>query len=190
MRALNGTAQALLARIEAGDFVPWAQLVYMALGTPEYLTTAGRAVTWDGHTWQPAGVTVEMIDEGIGDLNPLRIISPGVTPAQIAQALSGDLEGVDIYVYDALIDPDTGVVADAKRSWAGKMGAPSIVDSAAEASVVIECEHYGVRALRAKPLRYTDEAQRRLYAGDTALDRDPRTDAARLVWPAASFYHI
>jgi hypothetical protein len=45
-------------------------------------------------------------------------------------------------------------------------------------------------ALRPRVTRYTNNEQQRLYPGDTSLDVDPLTDAASLVWPAASYFKV
>jgi hypothetical protein len=51
-------------------------------------------------------------------------------------------------------------------------------------------EHRQELAAQSKPSRYTNDEQQRLFPGDTALDFDPATDAAPLVWPAASYFKV
>ncbi len=188
MRTLNSTALALLARIEAGEQIPLAQLVVMDFDTPLRFTTAGHNIVWDGNTYAAAGMgTIDPIEDATGDVQALQFTLPGSTPEQIALALTEVVEGTPVSVYDALIDPATGEVADAVLAWAGTLNVPSIEDGAT-ATVIVTAEHYGMLALRPKPSRYTDDEQQRLYSGDTSLNIDPETDAGPIAWPAASFF--
>jgi hypothetical protein len=188
VRPLNTAAAALLARIQAGEQVPMVQLVEMVFSpTTERYTTAGHALTWGGHTWDALGVQIEPVDDNTGDMPGLAFVLPGVSGPSIALALVEDVEGVVVRVYDALVDPDTGVVADAVLAWSGTLTMPQLQDGRV-AAVVLNAEHRGTTALRPKPSRYTDDEQRRLHPGDTSLDFDPATDAGPLVWPAASFF--
>lgn len=188
MRALNSAALALLARIADGEQVPLVQLVEMELEVTVRLTTAGIAVQWGGHTWAPAGLgSVEPIEDITGDIQALSFSLPGVTESQLALALTEDVEGKTVRVYDALIDPETGVAEDAALAWAGTLNVPSI-DDGPDATVSVTAEHRGVQALRPKATRYTHDEQLRRYTGDTSLNIDPATDAAPLAWPAASFF--
>jgi hypothetical protein len=187
MRALNGAAAALLARIQAGEQVPMVRLVEFGFPAVERYTTAGHTLTWGGHDWEPLGLLIEPVEDSATEMPGLAFTLPAVTPDTIALALGDDVEGVSARVYDALVDPDTGVVADAALCWAGALNMPSMADGR-QASIALSAEHRGTVALRTKASRYTDDEQRRLYPGDTSLAGDPATDAAPLVWPARSFF--
>lgn len=187
MRTLNGAAQALLVRIQAGERIPMVQLVELGLDTPQYLTTAGQDIVWGGHTWVATGLLLEPIEDQAADYGALSLVLPGVTEAQLALALTEPLEGKACHVYDALVDPVTGAVADAVLSWSGTLNLPSIEDGPI-AVIRVSAEHRAALAFRPKPSRYTNAEQQRLFPGDTCLDYDPATDAAPVVWPAASFF--
>lgn len=188
MRTVSVDAQALLDRIADGEQIPVVQLVEMEFPTTLRFTTAGRDITWDGNTWTSAGMgTIDAIEDEQGQVAALQFTLPGVTEEQIAIALGDDVDGTTVRVYDALVDPDDGTVADAVLAWAGTLNVPGIEDGAT-ASIVITAEHRGLTALRPKPRRYTNDEQQRLYPGDTSLDIDPATDAGPVVWPAASYY--
>jgi len=188
MRTLNTDAQALLARIEAGEQIPLVQLVAMLFPVPLLYTTAGHSITWDGDTYVSAGLGgIEPIEDSTGDVQALQFSLPGITAEQIALALTEPVEGTTVHVYDALIDPATGVVADAVLAWSGTLNVPSIEDGQT-ATVVVTAEHRGMAALRPKPSRYTDDEQQRLFPGDTSLNIDPETDAGPIAWPKASFF--
>jgi hypothetical protein len=188
MRTLNSAAAALLVRIQAGEQIPLVQLVEMQLTSTIYLTTAGHQLSWNGHTWLPAGLgSVEAIEDASGEVQALQFAMPGVTSEQLAIALVEPVEGKTVRVYDALVDPGTGLVADAVLAWAGTLNVPGIEDGPT-ATVLVSAEHRGMLALRPKPTRYTNDEQQRRYPGDTSLDIDPATDAAPIAWPAASFF--
>lgn len=188
MRSLNTAGAALLARHLAGEQIPIVQLVEVRLAETLYLTTAGGRVVWAGHDWEPAGLgPIESIQDSADDIAPLQFTIPGLTPEQKGVALEGGTEGKVVRVYDALIDPATGVCADAVLAWAGTLNVPQLQDGA-QAILTVTAEHRGTSALRVKPSRYTNDEQQRLYPGDTSLDVDPMTDAAPLVWPAASYF--
>jgi hypothetical protein len=156
-------------------------------GAPQRVCTAGRPLQWGGHTWQPVGLQVDPVQDDVGEFGNVSFSLPAVTEAQLALALVEPVQGTVVRVYDALVDPADGTVADAKRAWAGQMDTPGVEDGA-QARVVANAEHRGAVALRPKPSRYTHDEQQRLYPGDTALNFDPATDAAALVWPAASYF--
>jgi hypothetical protein len=188
MRTLTAPAQALLDRVIAGERLPMVQLLVMELDSPIYLTTAGVPLVWGGHTWQPTGLRIQPIEHLSGaDIDQLQFVLPGVSDDDLALALSTPVEGKTVRVYDALVDPASGAVADAVEGWVGALGLPSFEDGQ-EAAVSWTAEHRAIQAMRPKPVRYSNDAQQRLYPGDTSLDFDPATDAAALAWPAASFF--
>jgi hypothetical protein len=186
MRALNAQALALLARIEAGERIPAVQLVELQFAVPERYCTAGINVVWGGFTWLGIGLQVEPVENTVGDMPSITLALPAVSEAQISLALTQPVEGTVLRIYDALLDPDTGVVADAVLSWSGALNMPGVEDGP-QASINVLAEHRGVLALRPRPSRYTDDEQQRLYPGDTCLQFDPATDAAPLAWPAAAY---
>lgn len=188
MRALSTAGQALLARVKAGEPVGWVQLVLMDLSAPLRLTTAGRDLPWAGEVWHTAGIgSIDPIEDGSGELQGLSFTMPGVDQAQLALVLSEPVEGRDVRVWDALVNPDNGQVEEAVLAWFGTLNVPSISDGQ-DAVVTVTAEHYGMRAVRPKPRRYTAEQQQRMYPGDTSLSFDPATDAAALAWPKASYF--
>lgn len=188
MRTINSTAQDLLDRIALGEQVPLVQFVEMLFPSVLRYTTAGHEIEWNGETWYSAGLgTIEPIEDAVGSVEALQFSLPGISGEQLAIALTEQVEGTTVRVYDALIDPATGVVADAVLAWSGTLNVPSIEDGET-ATVVVTAEHRGMHALRPKPIRYTDDEQKRLYPGDTSLDFDPVTDSGPLAWPRASFF--
>lgn len=187
MRSLNTAALALLGRIQAGEQIPLVQLIEIELDVTLYLTTAGLPLVWAGQTWQAIGLAVGPVENEVGEFQSLVFTLPAVSPEQLAIALQEDVEGRTVRIYDALVDPATGVVAMAVPAWTGALDVPSVQDGPV-ASMSINAEHRGSLALRPRPVRYTNDEQQRLYPGDTCLAFDPATDAAPMVWPAASYF--
>lgn len=188
MRTLNSAALALLVRIAAGERIPWVQLIEMHLDATVYITTAGHDVEWAGHTWARAkSGRVAAIGDGVGELQGLEFTLPAAPGTNLALVLTEEVEGSDVKVWDALITPETGQVADAILAWAGTLNVPSVAYGP-KAVITCTAEHRGVGAVRAKPSRYTNDEQQRLYPGDTSLNFDPATDAAPMVWPKASYF--
>lgn len=186
MKALNTAGLALLARAEAGEAIPRVQLVHLATDVPQRWAVCGRKLVWGGFDWAPRDILVADVEDGVQAANDLMLTLPGVTPAEMALAFT-DLDGVAVTLYEALVDPDDGTVADAVLAWTGFADVPGIQDGA-EAVVIVRCMHVGNAALRPKPSLYTDDEQRRLYPGDTSLDFDTATDGVGVVWPAASYF--
>lgn len=187
MRSLNAGAQALLARAVAGEDIGVAQLVEIGLAVPQYYTTAGFPLVWGGQTWLGDSMQLAQVSHEMGALPGLEITLPAVTEAQMTIALGDATEGAAVTVRECLVDPNTGEVPDAMLVWRGRVNTRRM-SYGGNAIIVLSCEHRGARALRTKPSRYTNDEQQRLHPGDASLDFDPKTDGARLVWPAASYY--
>jgi hypothetical protein len=188
MRTFNAAALALLARIAAGERIPWVQLVELQLSSTVYLTTAGESVDWNGHTWLSASaLRIDPIEDGSAELPGLSFTLPGVQQADLALVLTEPVEGKTVRVYDALVDPATRVVADAIFAWGGTLNVPSI-GYGPIASVTATAEHRGIVALRPKPRRYNNDDQQRRFPGDTCFNFDPGTDTGPIAWPKASYF--
>jgi hypothetical protein len=188
MRTLDTAGAALLARLIAGEQIPVTQLVQLTLTAGTfYLTSAGHDITWNGQTWSAGALgPITPVEDTDSDLAPLQFTMPGLTPQQKAVALEPGVEGASVKVYDCLVDPQTGA-ASALLAWSGTLNVPGLTDGSS-AVLTVTAEHRGTTALRVKPSRYTNDEQQRLFTGDSSLNVDPLTDAAPLVWPAASFW--
>jgi hypothetical protein len=192
MRAMTAEGLALLARLAQGETIVMCSLIYLRLTdldeTEFYLTTAGRQIEWGGETWFPGGLgRLSPVESEQGVPAAMLFTLPGITEQQRAFALEPGAEGALVRVYDALIDPATGVCVDAPLAFSGVLGVPTLQDGM-QADLTVEADHRAMLAARPKPVRYSDAAQRAMHPGDTSLAFDPRTDAAPLIWPAASFF--
>lgn len=190
MRDLNPAALALLDRATAGEQIGLVRLVELDLAVPQYHSTCGYPLQWDGKTWQATGLAVEPVEDEAGAEGGQIVLSlPAVTGAQLALALVEPVAGRAVRIYDALVDPDDMSVAHAELVWSGVCTVPGI-EKGGQAVMGIVCEHASVRAWRSKPSRYTNDEQLRLHPGDTSMDYDPATDAGQVAWPAASFWKV
>ncbi len=189
MRTLTTAGNAWLARAVAGEQMPMVPLLYLGLATPQRYALCGIPLVWGGYTWAPLDITIGALEDDYNERGGLQFRLPAVTESQLAVALTEDVEGVAVRLYQALVDPAAGAVADAMLVWSGALDVPGWQDGAA-AELLLTAEHRQDLALRPKPVRYTNDQQQRLYPGDTCLDVDPGTDAAPLVWPAASYFKV
>ena len=188
MRAWNSTAQALLAAAEAGTArVELVQLLQIDFTVTQRFAIAGHDKTWGGYTWTGLDIAVDAVEAAVDSREGLRFTFPGVTSSELALALGGDVEGSAVRLYVAVCDPTNGSVADAQLFWSGQLDIPGWSDGN-EAFVHFTAEHSADEAARPKPIRYTNDAQQRLYPGDTFFNYAVPTDAAPIVWPAASFF--
>lgn len=186
MRTPNAAALALRARRLAGEKIPRVPLVHFALPVPQRWAICGLPLVWGGFTWAPLDVVVSEISESVGERNTLRFTLPAVTPAERALAAQ-DVEGAEVRVYEADVNPDTGAVADAMQVWRGVLDQTGWQDGP-QATAIFTARSLLDWALESRPRRYTNDDQLRLYPGDTSLDVDPLTDRPALVWPAASYF--
>ena len=190
MRTLNTAGAALYARLLAGEQIDLVPLVYLGLPVPQRWALAGRDVPWgaDVYTAFDVGLEGGMQDE-TGTPGGLSLAVPAVTPAQIALAADGDVEGAPVLVYLALVDPANGQAADALQVGAFELDQPGWEDGL-QAVAHFAAESRAAVVMRPNPSRYTNDEQQRLYPGDTSLNFDPATDAGPLNWPNADYYKV
>lgn len=188
MKTLNTAGQALYDRLLAGEQIPLVPLVFFDLTVPQRWAVCGVPLVWDGNTYAARDIGVERIEHDTQSMPGLRFMLPGASESELALAFD-DVEGSAVELYAALVDPDTGVVADVIDLWAGSLDVPGWEDGPT-ATVIFSAEHRGTTALRQRVSRYTNDEQLRLYSGDTSLDVDPGTDKAPVVWPNASYFRV
>lgn len=188
MKTWNTTAQALLDAAQAGTArVELVQLLFIDFDVPQRYAIAGHDKVWDGHTWAALDIVIDETEDAVDAFHGQKFSFPGVTGGELALALGGDVEGTTVRLYLAVCNPATGVVADAMLRWSGALDVAGWSDGA-QSLVHFTAEHRSAEAARPKPLRYTNDAQQRLYPGDTFFDYDPGTDTLSRPWPNAAYY--
>lgn len=189
MRTVNHTAAALRARRLAGEKIPQIPLVYVGIdAAPQRWAICSVPLVWGGYTWEPLDIAIGSVTDAVQQADGIRLTLPAVTAPQLALAAQ-DLEGSAVTIYLADVDPDTAAVADAMQVWAGEVDQTGWQDGP-QAVAHIRAEPVAAVALRDRVSRYTNDEQQRLNPGDTSLDFDPLTDAAPMVWPAASYFRV
>ena len=189
MRTLNTAGAALQVRRLAGEAIPVVPLVFIDFDVPQRWALCGlQKLVWGGFDWTGREVLLSNVQTEQGDLSTLQITLPGVTDAERALAFA-DVEGTQVQIYRAWVDPANGSVADALLVWEGELDVPGW-QAGRSAVVHFRAESRAAISLRPSVSRYTNDEQQRLYPGDTALDFDPATDAAPVTWPAASYFRV
>lgn len=184
----NAAILALRAREAAGEKIPKVPLVYFGLPVPQRWAICGVPLVWGGFTWQPLDIALSAVQDQLGQVNSATFTLPAATPADLALAAQ-DVEGTPATISLAWVDPLNAQVAGVRQLWAGELDQPGWQDGP-QAAAQFSAAHRSVLAMLQRVTRYTNDEQRRLYAGDTALDVDPATDAPPLVWPAASYFRV
>lgn len=189
MRTLNTAGQALQARRLAGENIPVVPLLYIGFAVAQRWALCGlQKLVWGGHDWVGRDVLLSNLQTEVGELSGIQITLAGVTDPERALAFA-DVEGAPVEIYRAWVDPADGSVADALLWWSGEIDVPGW-QAGRESLLHFTAESRASISLRPSPSRYTNDEQRRLYSGDTSLDFDPATDAAAVVWPAASYFRV
>jgi len=131
---------------------------------------------------------VEEVTDAVRDVNSLNMTVGGVDPAIIAIALGEQVRGRPLRLYFALLDPGTHALLDMVQIWSGSISAMNISQQNNLATIKLTAEHRGALFSRAKPIRYTDADQQRLYPGDRCLEYIVSQSQQSDVWPAAGFF--
>lgn len=188
MRTVSPTLQAVLE----GGHVPHALLVEMQFDSGTvYVATGGINITWSGHTWLAVGGlgAIDELKDVAGEAPGLRFALTGVPSSQIALALAEPVRNRPILLRNVWLDPaGTGEVLDVMLVWTGTLDNLTLTHSAeGVVTVGVTAEHAGATLRRAKPLRYTDADQQKLYPGDTCLRFLPSQANHQDVWPSAAW---
>jgi len=185
MRDLPSDALAALS----SPRVPSCLLIRMDLSSTVYLSTAGVNIEHAGQIWLGAGTigTVEQVQDGTGERQPLRFGLSSVPEEVIALALTENVRGKRCRVYLAVMDPDTYSILCADLVWSGTLDQLTLSESGNAGEVSVTAEHRGVTFARVKPMRYTDGDQTRLFPGDRALQFVTAQSVHQDIWPDASW---
>lgn len=144
-------------------------------------------LTWDGHTWLPAG--------DFGGLSPvdettevgaagLTFTLSGVPSTLVATALGDAYRGRTCKLWLATID--AGAVAGASLIFGGRMDVMKIDDGGETSVVTIQAENRLIDLTRPRIVRYTDEEQQRLFPGDLGLQYVAKLAEKPIYWGVPS----
>lgn len=154
-----------------------------------YVATCPIDIEWSGNTYLGGRqVAIDEIKDQGGEVQALRFTLSGVPSELLSLALSEPIQGRPVYVRAALLDPDTQQVGAVIPLWSGQLDQMPVRHGGETSVITVTAEHRGIAFARAKPLRYTDADQRRLFAGDRALEYLVSQSQHQDIWPSAAFF--
>lgn len=186
MRTLSAPLLTALASASKG----LVTLVQMDLTATVRMNSSAWTLTWDSQTWLPtAGLgSISPIEDSPGEIKGFSFALSGVSTANLAIALDEPLQGKAVTVYTAIFDTATSTIIDAVAEWSGRLDTMTIEEQGAAATITASAEHAGIDLLRPRGLKYSNQDQQRLYAGDIFFEYVVDTADREIVWPAASFF--
>ena len=188
MRTVNATAAAIL---NAGGTLPLALLVDMPdLSAPLHVCTGRWPLTWSATSYTGVGTlgAVDAAQESASGPRPLSFRLSGVPTSMRSLALQENVQGKPVSISLAIFDPATYEIADAALEWAGTLDVLDWADDGTTGVITVSAESAGVDLLRGVPVRYTDQDQQRLFAGDLGFQYVIAQGEKTITWPAASFF--
>ena len=134
--------------------------------------------------------SIEEVWDTVREAKGLKFTLSGLDPGVLAIALAEQVRGRSLKLFLAVLDSTTHNTLDIVQVWSGQMASAPISYNSEDntATIVITAEHRGVLFSRAKPIRYTDADQVRLYPGDHCLEYVVSQSQVTDIWPAASFW--
>lgn len=149
------------------------------------LCTAAVDVVYSGNTYLASGPlgTVEAIKDSTGTPSSLSLSISGVPTENLSLALNTSARNVACYLRLAIMDGTTQAILDAPLLGAFRLDQMTINGS----TIAVTAHPLHRTFSRAKPVRYTDVDQQRLYAGDKSLQYITSQAQKTDVWPAASW---
>lgn len=181
MRSIATAAATTLA----SGTVPMVLLVEMAFDPVLYLCTAGVPIVWGGNTYLGAGPlgAVDVVRDTSGDAQSLSFSLEGVTNTTIALALGVSARNRACNVRLAVLNATTHAIEDVVLLGAFVLDQITLGAGALSVTALPMARVFS----RPKAVRYTDEDQQRISAGDRALQYVVSQAAHPDVWPAASW---
>lgn len=170
-RTLTGAAQT----VADAEHCPY--LVFVSLDFSSgfvYVCNATHDVIWNGITWRGAGEMGEIsaIEETTElKMNGINLAVSGVDPTNLSTALLDHSQGRDVQIWWAPLS--NGVpVADPVGPWKYRMDTPKI-SLGQLARVIYSAESRMADWSNPRELRYTDQDQQALFAGDKFFEFVP-----------------
>lgn len=188
MRGIDSAAAAVL---EASGKIPLALLVDMPELDPPLRVCTGRwNLSWGGDEYIAVGQLgqVGAAQESASGPQPLQFSMTGVPASQRARVLAENVQGKPVSIYVAIFSPDTYQILDAVLEWEGALDVLRWSDDGQMGVVTVTAESAGADLLRGVPVRYTDQDQQRLYAGDIGFQYVVTQGEKEIKWPAASYF--
>lgn len=140
---------------------------------PVYLWTGYGTLTYNGIGFLGLGTlgTISPVQETT-DLSARGISMQlsGVPTALVYEALTDDYQGRACSVMFGALSPTAGLVASPITIFSGRMDVMQLSDDGQTSQITMTAENKLIDFKRTREIRYTDEEQQRLYAGDLGLE--------------------
>jgi hypothetical protein len=181
----RGLSAPMLAAIAAGTIYPVLFAEFDFVGGTVYFFSGDGSMSWNGHTWIGAGkfISYDRITERTDVVaSAITFTLNGLSSDVVAAALGSRSRGRLCKVWKGLFNSAGTLLADPVQIFGGRMNQPTISDNGVSGSVSITSESVLVDLNRARNIRYTDEAQKQLYPGDTGLAYVSGLQLATIAW--------
>lgn len=153
-------------------------------GDPVYVWTGPGQLTWGAKTYLGAGElgSLGQMRETIdGSAAGITFTLSGVDPDLLNDAMAADYQGREWRIYMALYDQDVLQVSDPQLIASGELDTMVVQDGEA-AIITVTGETYQTLDQRVNEVRYTPEAQDKLYPGDKGFEFLEAVQDANLLW--------
>ena len=165
-------------------------LASLSFATPVHLWSGYGTITYNSTGYLGIGTlgTISPVEETT-DLaaRGISMQLSGVPTAMIAVALTENYQGRECSVLFGALDSSGALVASPITVFSGRMDVMSINDDGQNATIGMTAENRLVDFKRPREVRYTDEEQKNLYAGDRGLEFVNAIQEREIYWGNAKF---
>ena len=163
----------MVTEVTASQLAP-VLLANLNFSTPLYLWSGYGSLVYNSVTYLGIGTfgTISPVEETT-DLSArgIRMKISGVPTANIYLALTEDYQGRDCSVLFGAMSPTAGtLIASPVTIFSGRMDVMQITDDGNTAEIIMTSESRLMDFKRPREIRYTDEEQQNLFAGDLGLE--------------------
>lgn len=163
----------MVTEVTASQLAP-VLLANLNFSTPVYLWSGYGSIYYNSVTYLGIGTfgSISPIEETT-DLSArgIRMKLSGVPTANISLALTEDYQGRECSILFAAMSPTDGtLVASPLTIFSGRMDVMQITDDGQTAEIMMTSESRLMDFKRPREIRYTDEEQQNLFAGDVGLE--------------------
>lgn len=149
-------------------------LANLGFSTPVYLWTGYGSLVYNSTTYLGLGTlgTISPVEETT-DLAARGITMKlsGVPTANVSLALTEDYQGRECSILFGALSPTAGtLISSPVTVFAGRMDVMQVSDDGQTAEIIMTAESRLMDFKRPREVRYTDEEQQNLFAGDLGLE--------------------
>lgn len=149
-------------------------LASLNFSTPVYLWTGYGNLVYNSTTYLGLGTlgTISPVEETT-DLaaRGISMKLSGVPTANVAIALTENYQGRECSIMFGALSPTAGtLISSPVTVFSGRMDVMQITDDGQSAEIIVTAESKLMDFKRPREVRYTDEEQQQLYAGDVGLE--------------------